>query len=132
MKLKQALFEVSVKALVYDKEGRLLFAKDTNGIWDLPGGRIDTHETTEQCLRREVREELGVEIRKIHPMPKFAEVIDYNNHERRVVIGFIVDLESSEFGPSEENQEHKFLGKDEMVNFKQAYAGLNKIKDLFY
>lgn len=56
--------EVAAAALV--DAGRLLLAQRVSppelaGRWELPGGKIEPGETPEEGLRRELREELGVE-----------------------------------------------------------------------
>ncbi|MBI4450074.1 NUDIX hydrolase [Candidatus Uhrbacteria bacterium] len=52
---------VTVKAFVR-RGGALLMIRHENGRWDLPGGRMNIPESIADTLRREVREELGVEI----------------------------------------------------------------------
>lgn len=55
-----------VAAALIDADGRVLLAqrppgKDMAGLWEFPGGKIGNHETPEQALCRELREELGIE-----------------------------------------------------------------------
>src|SRR5215472_9340033 len=54
---------VSVAAVITDDHGRaLLIQRRDNGHWEPPGGLLELGETIEDGLRREVREETGLEI----------------------------------------------------------------------
>lgn len=55
-------YRVSVKALVFDADDRLLVVQEPAGHWELPGGGWEHGETLEQCLARELREELGARL----------------------------------------------------------------------
>jgi len=65
MKRDYAMYQVALK--IFLRNGRnVLFLKDENRRWDLPGGRIDNVEgkkPLEKILAREVREELGKEVK---------------------------------------------------------------------
>ena len=56
---------VGANALVRDEQGRLLLGRPTYPPreWDLPGGRVERHESPDEALPREVREETGLEIK---------------------------------------------------------------------
>lgn len=55
-------------AIIWDVDrGRLLVArrpadKHVGGMWEFPGGKCEAGESIESALRREIREELGIEV----------------------------------------------------------------------
>jgi len=58
---------VRVVAAVIERDGKYLACrraphKSLAGLWEFPGGKVEPGETDEIALRREIREELGVEI----------------------------------------------------------------------
>lgn len=58
---------VRVTAAIIVDSGKVFIAKrkppgKMPGMWEFPGGKIEDGETPEQCLKRELREELGVEV----------------------------------------------------------------------
>jgi 8-oxo-dGTP diphosphatase len=59
---------IRVAAAIIEKNGKLLLAKRKKNDplrdkWEFPGGKIEADETPEQCLRRELQEELGISAR---------------------------------------------------------------------
>jgi phosphoglycolate phosphatase len=60
----------TVGALIFDPEGKVLMIRTHkwSDLWGIPGGKIKLNEAAEDALRREVREETGLEIDEV----KFA------------------------------------------------------------
>ncbi len=57
-----------VAGAITDARGRVLLARRTEGrdlagLWEFPGGKCEPGESPEQALVRELREELGIEVR---------------------------------------------------------------------
>ena len=59
---------IEVSAGLIFRDGKVLITQrhadaHLGGLWEFPGGKREADETFEQCLVRELREELGVEVR---------------------------------------------------------------------
>jgi 8-oxo-dGTP pyrophosphatase MutT (NUDIX family) len=54
-------FPVSVKGVVI-RDGRVILLRNERDEWELPGGKLEPSESPEQCLAREMAEELQLEI----------------------------------------------------------------------
>lgn len=57
----------AVGAVVTDNRDRVLLVKE-DGRWLAPGGQVETGETHADALRREVREETGIEVTVCEPV----------------------------------------------------------------
>lgn len=81
-----------VAALVRDGAGRLLLqqalpGKPHAGCWELPGGKVESHENPRFALRREVAEELGLTLDEQAMSPiGFAEDAGEGEHAAIVLI----------------------------------------------
>ncbi|MBU8912637.1 MAG: (deoxy)nucleoside triphosphate pyrophosphohydrolase [Spirochaetales bacterium] len=79
-----------VVAAVIVRRGTVLVAQRNAasrfaGLWEFPGGKVEPGETREAALRREIREELGVDI-SIRPEPPISTVEwDYDHARVRLV-----------------------------------------------
>jgi ADP-ribose pyrophosphatase YjhB (NUDIX family) len=72
----------AVGAVVSDELGRVLLierARDPGrGMLGMPGGFIDPYESAEQALRREAREELGLEIQGVQYLMSASNTYQYH------------------------------------------------------
>ncbi|MBX9808882.1 8-oxo-dGTP diphosphatase MutT [Candidatus Gracilibacteria bacterium] len=59
---------IAVTAAIISRDNKLLIAKrgegkHLSGFWEFPGGKIEEGENPKDCLKREINEELGVDIK---------------------------------------------------------------------
>lgn len=80
---------IEVAAGLVFRDGKLLITQRAaeahlGGLWEFPGGKREPQETFEECLHRELREEVGIEVR----IEELVEAITYHYPERSVDLRF--------------------------------------------
>lgn len=80
---------IQVAAGLIVREGHYLIARrkagtHLGGLWEFPGGKRERGESLEDCLRRELREELGVDVTP----PLHVRVIRHDYQEKTVELHF--------------------------------------------
>lgn len=118
---------IEVAAGLIFREGLLLITQrrqgdHLGGLWEFPGGKRESEETFEQCLRRELQEELDVRVEVLD----LIEVIAHEYAEKSVNLRFfrcrLIDSEPRAIGCAdlrwvrrEELFDYKFPAADERL-----------------
>ncbi|WP_460732448.1 Nudix family hydrolase [Lysobacter tyrosinilyticus] len=92
-----------VAGVIRDHRGRILLARRTEGrdlagLWEFPGGKHEPDETPEAALKRELREELGIEVELGAPLIRVPQAYPHKRlcldvHEVRSWSGTMRGLE---------------------------------------
>ena len=94
--------------------------------WEFPGGKVDNQETFENALKREIKEELSINIvvlKQIASEKHKDEKIDVNVHY------FLCELLNENIILSE-HEDMKWLQKNDLKHFKMAPGDSKIIKYL--
>ena len=122
---------IEVSAALIFRAGKLLitqrYAKShLGGLWEFPGGKREAGETFEQCLVREIREELGVEI----SVGELFEEIAHDYPEKSVRLKFFnCKIVSGEPQPLD-CAAVKWVGQNELAQFEFPAADARLLERL--
>lgn len=119
-----------VAAAVIEADGRYLITRRVKGhlegFWEFPGGKVRPGETLPDCLRREVKEELGVEV----SVGEKLETVTWRYPGRTVVLHFFkCALAGSEITP-QEGQAFAWVAPEELERYKFPPADASLISRL--
>ena len=65
-----------VKALILNSSGKILLAFNNN-TYQFPGGHVNENEEIDECIKREIREEVGIDVEVNEP---FLSIETYDNN----------------------------------------------------
>ena len=116
---------------INDKVEILLFLRDDKpdlpyrNMWDVPGGHVEDNETSEECIVREMKEEMNLDLKDFQLLcqTEFDDRIEYTYWKKENLNISEIDLI--------EGQRLKWFTHQEAIQTKLAY-GFNEIVEEFF
>lgn len=93
--------------------------------WEFPGGKVEDNENEIECIKREIKEELNIEIEILKKIS--SSIYDYGTFKINL-IPFISNYVSGEIILSE-HKDYKLLDKSELLNLDWAEADLPIVEE---
>lgn len=120
-----------VTAAIIQRDGKILAARrkpgsHMAGFWEFPGGKIEPGESPEECLRRELKEELSIDV----AIGSFFDesCYDYGSKQVRLLCYYVEYLRGT-FSLSD-HDEIKWLPVGQLLKLNWAPADIPVVKKL--
>lgn len=94
--------------------------------WEFPGGKLEEGESEEECLLREIHEELGLGVQITNRLKE--NIHEYHENLRIRLIPFICEIISGELSLKEHSQS-KWLEKPDLLLLDWADADISIVLD---
>lgn len=108
MKMPDCHYRTSIKGLITNDQNQFLLVKEESSLWELPGGGLDFGETPQQCLTREIQEEMNLQVTSVASQPTYYfTFLDEKGRWRSNVV-YQAQVQNLEFTPSAECIEMRF------------------------
>lgn len=121
-------------AIIVNAQGHILMVKRAiepqKGLWDLPGGFIESQETAEQSIVRELKEEIGVEIpeENVRYFRSYPDTYDYSGMQYQIFgLTFIATVpETTKFAPDDDVSEARFFSPEQVPFDHIAFPSMKR------
>ncbi|MCQ6563062.1 (deoxy)nucleoside triphosphate pyrophosphohydrolase [Paenibacillus mendelii] len=118
-------------AIIEDEQGRLLIArrregKSQAGLWEFPGGKLEGEESVQECLRRELMEEMNIDI---EPYALFGANDHWYGEIHIHLIAYKATYVSGEIVLSD-HDDYRWITPDSFADFEFAPADIKFVKML--
>jgi 8-oxo-dGTP diphosphatase len=90
------------------------------GLWEFPGGKVQTDESVVEALRRELQEELGIKVERSEPLIK----IHYHYHDLSVLLDVWLVEKFSGLAHGKEGQAIHWVAAHQLKNYNFPAANL--------
>jgi 8-oxo-dGTP pyrophosphatase MutT (NUDIX family) len=134
--MSEVKLQVGVKIFLKNKDGKFLIVKrnpikytKVKGDFDIVGGRINPLTTLIDNLKREVKEETGLEITSKPELICAQDIIP--NEEKHIVrLSYVGETEGEPVLDTTENIDYKWLSIEELKNQENLDIYVKEILDL--
>lgn len=124
-------YRISAKALILDNQRRFLLVKENNGLRDFPGWWLDHGETPQEGIRREIHEEMWLEMLEVSKTPSYFLTAKNQAGDKYIAnIFYETTVKDLNFSPSQECVEIGFFTAKEAKNL-QAFPNVYIFADLY-
>lgn len=124
--MEHAKFYIAAKGFVFYGDRFLILKKykyNEDGKWELPGGRLQTGETPQIALEREVWEETGLKVTVNRLLSTWSYRIDAT--EELVGLNYLCNTTTDFVSLSKEHTDYRWIAISE-VNQYDFYQGVNE------
>jgi 8-oxo-dGTP diphosphatase len=126
----------SVVAVIVNEDGQVLLTKRNvppfQGEWVMPGGKIDLGEPIVQALKREVWEEVGLEVEVVRLIDVFEHVTPGDDNYHFIIIYYLCSPLYCDVNHNrDEVAEALWVGREQLSNYKMP-AGARFILGKIY
>lgn len=100
-------------------DGKILLAQRRKGsifelLWEFPGGKCEINETLQECLIREIDEELGIDI----SVGKFIDKVDFTHKDKLYSLHiFFATCQNHHHTKMNSHENIVWIDIDELQNF---------------
>jgi 8-oxo-dGTP diphosphatase len=122
---------IIVTAGVVVRDGKVLVAKrkkgsHLEGLWEFPGGKLEPNESPEECLARELKEELGVDVR----IGDIQKVVYHRYAEKTVLLLFYACELTNGTPQPLEVEEMAWVKRSELLELEWVPADIRFVRKL--
>lgn len=126
---------VTNAAIIENEKGEILLVKrkfpPKKGFWDLPGGFVEINETIETSIKREIKEELGINLLNLKYFSSYTGHYYYKGLDYPTLCYvFLGKIDNQKPKASDDAQELRFFKKEKIPFKRLAFIEIkNALRD---
>jgi mutator protein MutT len=125
---------VGVGAIVVEGDRVLLVERGREpqkGVWSLPGGAVEVGEHLKEAIRREVREETGLEVEPVRMVEVFERIMPDESGRTEyhyVLIDYLCRVTGGELKAESDARQARWVPRAELASYKMTEGTLRVIE----